>query len=202
MEVRFRNDDVVSAGEAMREHLYYVVKNEFYFLEDIGFRVTKAAADEVRYESIHSNVVVSWDARSGELEIFIGLQPQVGLPGSMYALTDILDFEGAIALDRKRPFEVSDENRLQSFVRQLADEVRAYAQPALVGDRVFYGRLEAFRHTKAEALTRGINLRQVRSAAGAAWLRKDFKKVADLYTSIEGDLTEAEKRKLECARNY
>lgn len=55
---------------------------------------------------------------------------------------------------------------------------------------------------KAEAFTRSIKLRQVRSAVEEAWRKRDFKTVFDLYASVEGDLTETEKRKFEYARDH
>lgn len=186
----------------MSEQFPDMAKQAFSFLEGAGFRLTQIDAGQLRYESAQSVVIIGWDARSGELEAFVGLQPRTGQPQDTYSLTDILGMEGAQALDRKMPCQVADENRLRPFVDQLAGDMRVNAQPALVGDRMFFRRLETFRHAKAEAFARSVKLQQVRSEVEKAWRKREFEKVVGLYTPVEGDLSESEKRKLEYAREH
>lgn len=177
-----------------------MAKESFSFLEGAGFRLVRIEAGHLRYESPSSVVVIDWDARSGELEAFIGLRSSAGQPQDTHSLTDIFGMEGVP--DRKRPSQVADENRLQPFVDQLADDLRVHAQRALVGDRMFFRRLETFRHASAEALTRGLRLQQVRSAVEQVWRNREFRKVVELYASVESDLSEAEKGKLDYARRH
>jgi hypothetical protein len=186
----------------MSERFPDMAKQAFSFLEGVGFRLTQIDARQLRYESAHSVVVIGWDARSGELEAFVGLQSSTGRPEDTYSLTDILGMEGAQVPDRRMPVQVADENRLRPFVDQLAGDMRVHAQSALVGDRMFFRRLETFRHAKAEAFARSMKLQQVRSEVEKAWRKREFKRVIGLYTSVEGDLSEAEKRKLEYAREH
>jgi hypothetical protein len=175
-----------------------ISQEAFAFLKGADFRLARLEAGHLRYESPSSVVVIDWDARSGELEAFIGLRPSAGQRQDTYSLTDIFRMESVPG--RKAPPQVSDENRLQPFVDQLANDLRVYAQPALVGDRMFFRRLETFRHANAKALTRALQLQQVRSAVEQAWRNREFKKVIGLYASVEGELSEAEKGKLEYAR--
>lgn len=177
-----------------------MAKESFSFLEGVGFGLASTEGNRLRYESPTSVVVIDWDARSGELEAFVGLQASVDHSPETYSLTDVLGMEGVA--DRKMPPQVADEERLQPFVDRLADDLRVHAQPALVGDRMFFRRLETFRRANAEALTRGLQLQQVRSAVELAWRNREFKKVVGLYASVEDDLTEAEKGKLEYARRH
>jgi hypothetical protein len=177
-----------------------MTKEVFSFLEGAGFRLARIEAGHLRYESPISVVVINWDARSGELEAFVGLPPSPGKAQDMYSLTDVLGMEGVP--DRKMPPQVADESRLQPFVYQLADDLQAHAQPALVGDRMFFRRLETFRHANAEAFTRRLKLQQVRSAVEQAWRNREFEKVVGLFASVESDLSEAEKGKLEYARRH
>jgi hypothetical protein len=118
----------------------------------------------------------------------------------MYSLTDVFGMAGMP--DRKMPSQVAAEDRLQPFVERLAHDLRAYALPALVGDRMFFRRLASFRDAEAESFTRGVMLRQVRSAVEQAWRKRDFKKVIGLYASVEDDLSEAEQGRLEYARRH
>ena len=184
----------------MSELFTDMAKRAFSFLELSGFRLARVNADQLRYESASSVVVIDWDTRSGELEASVGLRSSGGQPQDMYSITDVLGMEGVS--DRKAPAQVADENRLKPFVDQLAEDIRAHAQPALKGDHKFYGRLETFRHANAEAFTRNMKLQQVRSEAEIAWQKREFEKVVRFYATIETDLTEAEKRKLEYARQH
>lgn len=184
----------------MRARFADMAKEAFSFLEGAGFRLAHVEAGHLRYESSNSVVVIDWDARSGELEAFVGLQSSAGSPQDMYSLTDVFGLEGVP--DRKMPPQVADENRLQPYVGQLADDLRAHARPALVGDRMFFRRLETLRHAKAEAFTQGLKLQQIRSAVERAWRNREFKKVVRLLASIESDLSEAEKEKLDYARRH
>jgi|SRR5882672_426632 len=184
----------------MSERFPDMAKRAFSFLEGAGFRLTQIDASQLRYESVQAVVDIVWDARSGELEAFVGQPSSTRRPQDTYSLTDVFGMEGVP--DRKMPPQVADENRLQPFVDQLAGDLRAHAQPALVGDRMFFRRLETFRHANAEAFTRRMKLQQVRSAVEQAWRNREFKKVIGLYTSVEGDLSEAEKGKLEYARRH
>lgn len=177
-----------------------MAKQAFFFLERAGFRLAHTGSGHLRYESSSSIVIVEWDARSGELEAFLGLQSSAGQPHATYSFTDVLGMEGVPS--RNMPPQVADEDRLQSFVDQLAADLQAYAQPALAGDRIFFRRLETFRHANAEAFTKRLRLEQVRSAVEKAWRNREFKEIVGLYESVEGDLSEAEKGKLEYARRH
>lgn len=177
-----------------------IARKAFSFLEGAGFRLARIEASRLQYESTSSVVVIHWDVRSGELEAFVGLRSSAGQPLDVYSLTDVLGMKAI--LDRKMPLQVADENRLQPFVDQLADNLRLHAQPALEGNRMFFRRLETYRHAIAEALTRGLQLQQVRSGVEQAWQHRDFKRVVELYESVENDLSEAEKGKLEYARRH
>lgn len=177
-----------------------MAKEAFSFLEGAGFRLVRIEAGHLRYESLSSVVVIDWDARSGELEAFVGPPSSQGKAQDMYSLTDVLGMEGVPA--RKMPPQVAEESRLQPFVDRLADDLQAHAQPALVGERMFFRRLETFRHANAEAFTRRLKLQQVRSAVDQAWRNREFKKVVGLYASVESDLSETEKEKLAYARRH
>jgi catechol 2,3-dioxygenase-like lactoylglutathione lyase family enzyme len=193
---------MVSAGAMMSgsrfaEH----VEEAFAFLTESGFRLVVRTARQMRYETNRVFVTVEWDPRSGELNVFFGLQPTQGEPGGL-ALGDLLAMEGVDVSERRMPFQVADEAELRPFVRKLAEDMRNYAQPALSGDRMFYRRLKAFRDGRAQANMHEMKLRHVRSTVEEAWQQRDFAKVTELYASIEDDLTDAERAKLAYARTH
>lgn len=178
-----------------------MVERAFSFLEDAGFRRTNSDSGLVNYESDRSFVTVSWDARSGELDAFVGLIPRTGQAQDEYSLADVLGVAGLPVSDCK-PVQVADEDRLEPFIAKLASTVRTHAQPGLVGDRMYFRRLETFRDAKADAYMRDMKLRQVRAEVEKAWRDRQFDKIVSLYTSVEDDLTESEARKLEYAKQH
>jgi hypothetical protein len=185
----------------MSVHFPDMAQQAFSFLEGAGFRLTKSEPGQVQYESDKSFVVASWDPRSGELEAFVGLLPRTGRAQDEYSLTDVMGVADVPASDCK-PAQVADEGRLAPFVDKLATDLRSHGQPALVGDRMYFRRLETFRGAKAERYMREMKLRQVRSEAEKAWQDRKYDRVANLYASVESDLTESESRKLDYARQH
>ena len=91
---------------------------------------------QVRYETGKVFVEITWDRRSGEINEFIGLTPRKGECEDGLSLSDLLAMEGADRPESKMPFQVYDNHRLQPFVEKLAEDTRAFAQPALAGDRM------------------------------------------------------------------
>jgi hypothetical protein len=174
----------------------------FSFLADNGFRIVDRGATGIQYETGRAFVRIEWEPRSGELNVFLGVQPSKGEPSDSFALGDLLGMEGVEAGDGKMPFQVADETRLGPFLKRLAEDTRIHAQPALAGDRMYFHRLKAFRDAQGQAFMRDMKLRRVRSEAEKAWQRQELEKVADLYDSIEDDLTEVERGKLAYARKH
>ena len=152
-------------------------------------------------QSNQAVAVVEWNPRSGELEAFTGLLPKKGESQETLSLSDVLNMQGAEAPKRRMPFQVADEDHLAPFLQKLAQDTRAHAQPALAGDRMFFRRLETFRSTQSQAHMRDMELRRVRSEAEKAWRDRDLSSLIRLYASIESDLSESEKVKLDYARN-
>lgn len=185
----------------MSERFTEMAKGAFSFLEVAGFRLTESQPGLLDYESDRSFVTVSWDARSGELEAFVGLLPRTGQAQDGYSISDVLGAAGLPAPEC-RPAQVADEDLLEPFVAALASNVRTHAQPGLAGDRMYFRRLEAFRGAKAAAYMRDMKLRQVRAEVDDAWRERRFDKVISLYTSVESDLVESEVRKLEYAKQH
>jgi hypothetical protein len=180
-------------------HFSEVAQRAFSFLERAGFSRVESGSAQLRYESEQTIVIIQWD---GELEGYIGLRPRKGEPEVLFSLTDLLNMLGVDAPRQRAPFQVSDENRLPLFVDKVAQDMQTHGQPALAGDRMFFRKLGVFRTAQADALMRDTELRRVRSAADKAWRERDLHKLIGLYMSIEAELSEAEKGKLDYARKH
>ena len=190
-----------SAG-AVSMRFTEAAKHAFVFLEGAGFRLVEAGPSRVRYESAQSVVAVVWDARSGEVNVFIGPYSRKGEANDAFSLTDLLAMEGVDVPERRMPFQVTDEGKLGSFLEKLAEDTRAHAQQALAGNPMFFRRLKTFRSMQSQTYMRGIELQRVRTEAEKAWQERAFDKLIALYGSIEGELTASEKAKLTYARQH
>jgi hypothetical protein len=176
-----------------------LTQQAFSFLEGVGFRLTQCDPTRLQYESAQTFVAVEWDARSGELNVFIGLQPRQGEVRDAFSLRDLLAMENVDVPERKMPFQVAEEIKLGPFLGKMAEDTRAHARLALAGDRMFFRRLETFRSAQAEAYMQDMKLRRVRTEADQAWQKRDLDKLITLYTSIKDQLSASEKAKLDYA---
>ena len=177
-------------------------RRAFSFLESIGFRLVRSEPARLQYESAQTFVAIEWDARSGELNLFIGLQPGKGGVRDSFSLRDMLAMENMDVLQRKLPFQAADETKLGPFLNKMAEDVRTFAPQALAGDRMFFRWLKTFRSAQAGAYMRDMELRHVRAEAGKAWQKRDLDKLIILYSSIEDQLSASEKAKLAFARKH
>jgi hypothetical protein len=192
---------MLSAG-AMSVRFADVAEQAFSFLEKAGFRLAQRDSTRLQYESDHAVVVIEWDPRSGEMEASIGLPAKRGERPDMFSLSDLLNMQGVGAPKRRMPFQVADEDRIAPFLQKLAEDTRTRAQSALAGDRMFFRRLHTFRSAQSRAYMRDMELRRVRSEAERAWRDRELNRVISLYSSIENDLSELEKGKLDYARKH
>jgi hypothetical protein len=186
----------------MNVHFPDIAQQAFSFLEGAGFRLTQSGPARLQYETAQVFVTVEWDTRSGELNVFVGLQSSKGETHNAFSLTDLLALEGVDVPERRMPFQVAEESKLGPFLDKLAADMQVHAQPALAGDRMFYRRLKAFRSAQAQAYMRDMELRRVRTEADAAWQKRELDKMVALYSSIEDQLTASEKAKLAYAKQH
>jgi hypothetical protein len=184
----------------MRVHFPEMAQQAFSFLERAGFRLTQSDPARLQYETAQVFVTVEWDTRSGELNVFIGLQPSIGEAGHAFSLTDLLAMEGVNVSERRAPFQVAEESKLGPFLDKLGEDLQAHARSALSGDRMFFRRLNTFRSAQAQKYMREMELRRVRTEAESAWQNRQLDKIVDLYSSIEDQLTDSEKVKLVYAK--
>lgn len=174
-------------------------KDEFSFLLDCGFSLSGDSLEKVCFQSSESMVCIVWDERSGELEVY--LRSLRGAPDEKpYSLRDILALESRSLSEAREPFQVSDQERLRPFIRQLAEDVSKYASKALMGDRLYYKRLSEYRSRQARSFMDNMRLRQTRARADEAWRRRNYEQVIEQYESMREHLSGAELKRLEIAK--
>ena len=182
--------------------LPHMAQEAFSFLERAGFRLTESGPARLQYETAQAFVTIEWDSRSGEFNVFVGLQWRKGEAGNALPLTDLLAAQGVDAPDRRMPFQIAEESKLGPFLDKLANDMQVHAQPALAGDRMFFHRLNTFRSAQAHAYMRDMEPRRVRTEADKAWQKWELDKMVALYSSIEDQLTASEKAKLPYAKQH
>jgi len=169
----------------------------FQFLCDAGFTITDRAANALHYENARSFVTISWDPRSGELNLYVGIGRDTGEPNDRFTLTDLLAMEKADLPEASRPFQVADEGALRGCIERLANDLRLYGQPVMTADPMYFRCLRTFRTKQSRIYMRDMELRRVRAEAETAWRKRDFPAAARLFNSMMDDLTDAERAKLE-----
>lgn len=177
-----------------------LVKEEFAFLSRHGFSVFSDSFGEVRFHSKNTAVSVTWDRRSGELDVYLEPLRDVET-GKPYSLRDVLAMRGVASPEARQPFQVSSLSKLQPFLHRLANDVGEYASEALAGDRMYYRRLSEFRSKQAQNFMRDMRVRRARTNAAEAWKDQKYGHVVEQYESIMDDLTPAERKKLDIARD-
>ncbi len=55
-----------------------MAQRAFSFLEEKGFLLVQSESRTLRYEDSQVFVAIEWDDRSGELNVYLGLQPKKG----------------------------------------------------------------------------------------------------------------------------
>ena len=174
----------------------------FSFLEKMGFHLVEKAATRIQYVATRAFVAIEWDPRSGELNAFLGPHAASDEQPAKFSLTDLLRMRGVDVPEGKMPFQVADEGRIGPFLKRIAEDIRAYARPALAGDMAFFDRLEAFRSSQAHTEMRSMEVGRIRSAIDRAWRERNYRKVRELYSSVGGDLSDADRAKLAYAKKH
>lgn len=179
-----------------------LAEKAFSPLGKAGFQLVQRSSARLQYESAQCAVAIEWDPLSGELEAYFGLPSSSEERTEMFSLSDIQTMQSEGALTPRMPVQVAREDLLGPFLERLADDTWAHASLALAGDRMFFRRLKTFRSAQSSVFMRDMELRRVRSAADNAWREQNLVDIIKLYTSIEGDLTLSEKKKLDYARKH
>lgn len=172
----------------------------FSFLGGLGFRVVQRESDWVRYASSSATVEIDWDPRSGEIGMWIGPRAGAADRKEMFSLTDLFGMLNVDVPERRAPLHAMEEQRLTSCLESLAAHTERFGQDALSGDPQLFQSLWKWRAAQAVARASHEDRLAVRAAADRAWRDQSFQRVVELLSSIEGDLTEAERKKLAYAR--
>jgi hypothetical protein len=173
-------------------------------VSEYGFRSVRTEATFVRFESEAVFVNVYHGRASYELGVEIG-QPQkvTGLPAERrFTLYEFVVLNNAEKVSGYTYYQVSRPELMGEFVNRLADLTKRYCGLALMGGPEIFEKVAQVRSRLSAQLMKEMALEGVRPQVDEAWRAKNFKRVIDLYESIEPHLTEAERKKLTYARRH
>jgi hypothetical protein len=156
--------------------------------------------EEVRFES--KRVFVSiWRCPSRlEWDVEVGLLRQQ--PDQEEAFSLLSDL-GALLGRGAEEGEVNPmwpDQLLPRALKERAQFLKEHGEPALVGDVAFFGRASSARSTRTRAYWHSKRVDDATRNAADAFRRKDWRKVVRLLDPVSGDLSPAQRRKLEYAR--
>ncbi len=181
-----------------REKLKFreAVLDSFGFLENEGYYIAKQEITYIRYESSLVFINVYHGRASFELGMEIG---RLSEPKNVLTLNDIISWYGVDKgkeADHPVAFQVSSRKGVQEFVPKIADLLKNCAIPLIRGDVEAFTSAFKLQSKRSNEYEKEVNLKNVRNRVEAAWQMKDFYQVTELLSSIKGDLTQVEIKKL------
>lgn len=175
----------------------------FQFLRTYGLKPVKEEVTLVRYESKKVFVNVYHGRASFEIGIEVGRRDRPERYGLGYMVAwagkDAWEAEG---FGRGTMFQVSSGEGVGEFVPKVAELVKKYGAPFLLGDPGFYNELEKANQRASAEYTKRQLLETTRRHAESAWSEKNYAQVVDLYRPIREDLTGIEARRLAYAEKH
>jgi hypothetical protein len=186
----------------------YMVKTDFGFqkmvielfswLEDYGFSLIEEKSTIVKYEGRFGYVNVYHGRSSYEVGI------EIGPPGeeqkSNYSMSELIRLrEYEKAKNYRNPIATSEQTMRTAIFAQ-AEKLMMYGQRVFKGESKVWQELKQQRQNWSKEYAMDIMQSQVRQEVENYFHKKDYKRVIELLSRIEGRLTSVELKKLEYAK--
>ena len=171
-----------------------VVRQEFAFVGDFGFREVDALPTIVRYLKDDLQLNVFHGRMSYEISM------EIGRNDDLYPLWSLIHAIDPEAEASYRPWAATTSAAVTSGVERLATLVRRYGARALRGDPAFFEELRKVCDSWAHDYALDVLVSQVRPKAAAAFRDGRYREAMELYEEITERLTAAERAKLAFCR--
>ena len=175
-----------------------------YLISAYQYQCIISSEECVRYENDDVFVSVRFDnGWSNELDVEIG-QKGVLFNGieRPFNLGEILRLKGAEKKEKYTSVQTSNQEYLIIAIKRIAEVLKRYAQDLLQGDQAAFLSLVSLRERECEDYEIERELTFVRNEAAKAWNKKDYKKIVQLYSSVEHYISQSEIKKLEYAKKH
>ncbi len=177
------------------------VKDEFKFLStSYRFRVVTTERTFVRFESAHVFVNAYHGRSSFELGVEIGRFKDRNEREQYFHLGEVVRLQDARAWQEFRAYQTADPKLVIEGVQLLAQQLKLWGNDALCGNADIFAALRQQRIEDAAEYAHELRLSRARTKAYEAWKQHNYVDVALYYGQFEGDLSHAERGKLQYAR--
>lgn len=191
-----------------REKLRFRLSAEsaFRFLEEMGFRVTRAEVTLVRYESDAVFVNVYHGRASYEIGLEVGLTQRRPADPEPWGRWQGYDIYHLLSPAQREGYPThgwaasGDPALVETFVKELAGQLRTVPEEVLRGSPTAWAAIDARRLAASRAAGRARAAEDARAAADRARMAGDWAAVVRAYEPISADLTPVERHRLEYAR--
>jgi hypothetical protein len=180
--------------ERTRLNFANTVAQRFAFLTDFGFSEIESLPTIVRYGKGKLELNVYYGRQSFEVGF------QIGHAGKQYSMSEIIRVTDPAAADQYRNAAATTPAELVSAVDRLAGLVSRYGERALRDDPAFFTELNRQLKSWSEAYALEVLAQQLRPKAEAAFREGRYGEAAELYGRIHAQLSPAELKKLDIAR--
>ena len=171
-----------------------VVRQEFAFVGDFGFREVEALPTIVRYLKDDLQLNVFHGRMSYEVSM------EIGRNDNLYPLWSLIHAVDPKAEEGYRPWAATTSAAVANGVEHLAALVRRYGARALQDDPAFFEELRKVCDSWAHDYALDVLASQIRPKAAAAFRHGRYREAGKLYQEIAERLTAAERAKLAFCR--
>jgi hypothetical protein len=212
-----RTDVVPQPSEFAR-----VVLDAFKFLEgEYDFRRARIEAHVVRYESETVFVEVYRDERTSEGGVSVGLRHSLKAASPQPSSAPVATIgravsDGVFSLDEIIAYSapnraeqglwgsafIISQSEIEKWLPRLAASLQQVGQSMLTGELNAFDEARLSRSRAAHSYTVSEQLRAARASAAKAWHLRDYEAVVRVLEPIEGQLTQAEAKKLGYAKQH
>jgi hypothetical protein len=176
-----------------------VTANFSFLVSKFGFKSAVVSEGEVRFDSSNVIVLLIYDfLRSYEVDFSVQLKMNASQP--FHSLGELLRFRGIDNSKKYECFASQDLKAVENYLQNVACIVEKEFGELLMGNVDQFSQLDAFRSKEAQEYTNEHRDKVLRSRAAIEWDRKDFSAFIKTMNSIDAELTETEKKKIEIAK--
>jgi hypothetical protein len=177
------------------------VGSSFRFLEsEHGYECLERSLTIVRYESPTARFHVFHGRSSFQIDVELSEKTVPEPESQAFRLADLAALIGAEEQIPLGFFQASTPEAVQIVVMRTAELVRRCGPETLRAEPFIIRRLDELRRERARQAAQLQRLADIRVAVDRAWHQKDYRRVEELFASVEEMLSPAELKKLRYVR--
>jgi hypothetical protein len=185
---------------SMHEKLDFIrtVAEAFGWLHGLGYAISEKGPSIVRFTNQSTLITVYHGRSSGEVGVEVSKREAED--AERFSMSELIRLAEPKAADAYRnPIAISTDE-LRKAVDSQSERLQHYGERVLRGESGIWYELQAQRKKWSQEFAAEVLAAQVRPIAAEAFRERDYDRVVELLSKIEGQLTPSEKQRLEYAR--